>query len=63
MSYQLRVKSDLKNSGDDGEAEKERPASFVSEDASHAQDLRQEDGDGDDQLIDSSDLEKKYDFT
>ena len=63
MSYLLRLKSDLKNSGDDGEAEKERPAGLVPEDASHTQDLRQEDGDGDDQLIDSSDLEKKYDFT
>ncbi len=56
ISYSVNVKSYLKNSGNNGEAEKERPAGLVAKDASHAQDLSQEDGDGDDQLIDSADL-------
>jgi hypothetical protein len=50
----------LEDSGYNGESEQERPSGLVSEDAAHAQHLRQQDGDGDDQLVDGADLKVEF---
>ena len=41
---------------DSGEDEQPRPAGLVAEDVGHAEHLGQEDGDGDDELVDGADL-------
>ena len=49
----------LKDARDNGESKEEGPSGLVTKDAAHAQHLGQEDGDGDNQLIDSSNLKDR----